>query len=107
MCYLCYGRTGCRSGYADDEGRSPARVVSGRGGEAMTNPHTSGGWKKGQSGNPKGRTPKAIEVTRKRKEMANLYAPITIENCTPDQWKKIVQKAVEDAEHGDRYARDW
>lgn len=73
----------------------------------MSNPHPARGWVKGQSGNPKGRTPKAIEVTRKRKEMANLYAPITIENCTPDQWKKIVQKAVEDAEHGDRYARDW
>jgi hypothetical protein len=82
-------------------------VVPGRCGETMSNPNPTGGWKKGQSGNPKGRTPKSIERAKKRKEMANMYAPITIENCTPDDWKEIVDKAVEDAIHGDRYARDW
>jgi len=73
----------------------------------LSNPKPTGGWKKGQSGNPKGRTPQSIQLAKKRKEMANMYAPITIENCTPEDWKEIVNKAVEDAIHGDRYARDW
>jgi hypothetical protein len=73
----------------------------------MSNPKPTGGWKKGQSGNPKGRTPQSIQLAKKRKEMVNMYAPITIENCTPEDWKEIVEKAVTDAIHGDRYARDW
>jgi hypothetical protein len=73
----------------------------------MSNPKPTGGWKKGQSGNPKGRTPQSIQLAKKRKEMVNMYAPITIENCTPEDWKEIVDKAVTDAKFGDRYARDW
>jgi hypothetical protein len=55
-------------------------------------------FKKGQSGNPKGRRPKEREVE---------YSNIIQSNCSPSDWKMIVAKAVEQAKRGDEKARKW
>jgi hypothetical protein len=55
-------------------------------------------FKKGQSGNPKGRRPKEREVE---------YTNIIQSSCSPSDWKTIVNKAVEQAKRGDEKARKW
>lgn len=50
----------------------------------------------GSSGNPTGRR------KRKKDYMALLDAA-----CTPTKWKAIVNRAIEDAIGGDRWAREW
>ena len=57
---------------------------------------SSGRWKLGTSGNPKGRPPIAQEIE---------YLRRTRENCTPDEWGVIVARAKRDALNGDRHAR--
>ena len=59
---------------------------------------TSTSWKPGQSGNPKGRPSKEVERE---------YLDIMITACTPERWAKIVERAIHDAEKGDKFARDW
>jgi hypothetical protein len=51
---------------------------------------------KGQSGNPKGRPPKAREER---------YYEIALQAVTFKQWKAIIKKAAKDAERGDASAR--
>ena len=60
--------------------------------------HTSTTWKPGQSGNPKGRPSKEVERE---------YLDIMITACTPERWANIVERAIHDAEKGDKFARDW
>ncbi len=55
-------------------------------------------WQPGQTGNPAGRKPRAVE---------SLYSEIFKEACTPAQWLKICKRATADALKGDRYARQW
>jgi hypothetical protein len=57
-----------------------------------------GRFTKGASGNPKGRSPREVERE---------YLDITIGAVTPDNWKKIVDRAVMEAELGDKDARKW
>lgn len=66
--------------------------------KALSPKHTSTTWKKGQSGNPKGRPSREIERE---------YLDIMVSKCTPERWAKICERAVHDAEKGDKYARDW
>jgi len=51
---------------------------------------------KGHSGNPKGRAPKSREER---------YYEIAMSAVTFEQWKKIIQKAAQQAERGDASAR--
>ncbi len=55
-------------------------------------------WQKGQSGNPKGRPPRALE---------RRYLDILIGACTEEDWEEITITAVEDAIDGDMHARKW
>ena len=57
-----------------------------------------GRWKRGVSGNPKGRLPRQTE---------NEYLNILMEKCTPDRWADIIEKALRQAVDGDARARDW
>lgn len=66
--------------------------------KAISPKRTSTSWVKGQSGNPKGRAPRQVERE---------YLNIMMDECTPDRWRTIVQKAIYDAEKGDKFARDW
>jgi hypothetical protein len=55
-------------------------------------------FKKGQSGNPKGRKPREVE----RDYLARLRACVT-----PDDWVKIIDRTVTDAKRGDTAARKF
>jgi hypothetical protein len=55
-------------------------------------------FKKGQSGNPKGRKPREVE----RDYLARLRACVT-----PDDWVKIIDRTVSDAKRGDTAARKF
>jgi len=55
-------------------------------------------WKKGQTGNPKGRLPRRVEDS---------YMDATFSRVSLDDWGEVVAKALEDAKGGDRFARDW
>ena len=68
------------------------------------NPHPSAGWKKGQSGNPKG---KALMKERGEDTTINPYAHITRRKCKMKDWEEIVGRAVDDAKRGDWRARDF
>ncbi len=53
---------------------------------------------KGKSGNPSGRPPK---------EREERYREILVSTCTFAAWERIVKKAVEQAERGNKDARKW
>lgn len=55
-------------------------------------------WKKGQSGNPKGRAPRRREAE---------YLDVVAKLCPPKTWARIVERAIADAVDGDRHARQW
>ena len=55
-------------------------------------------WVKGQSGNPAGRKPKAVEEK---------YLQLTVRACSLTQWRKIVKKVIEKAERGERWAVEF
>jgi hypothetical protein len=55
-------------------------------------------FKKGVSGNPAGRAPKAREER---------YSEILISAVTFEVWEQIVKKAAEQAKKGDQAARKW
>jgi len=55
-------------------------------------------FKKGVSGNPAGRAPKAREER---------YSEILISSVTFEVWEQIVKKAAEQAKKGDQAARKW
>lgn len=55
-------------------------------------------WAKGQSGNPKGRPPKAIEFH---------YLRTIRDLCSLGDWQQIVRTAVTLAIEGDAKSRDW
>jgi hypothetical protein len=55
-------------------------------------------FKKGQSGNPKGRKPREVE----RDYLARLRACVT-----PSDWESIIDRTVTDAKRGDTAARKF
>lgn len=55
-------------------------------------------WQPGQSGNPKGRAPRATE---------RAYLATVQRLCDPKTWGRIVERAIVDALDGDRHAREW
>lgn len=57
-----------------------------------------GRWLPGQTGNPLGRPPRATEQQ---------YLDVMLAVCTPDAWRAITAKAVEQAKRGDWHARKW
>jgi len=60
------------------------------------NPTGKGGFKKGQSGNPKGRPKKGFAISdRIRKAVSD------------EDWEAIILKATEQAKEGDKSARDF
>jgi hypothetical protein len=56
-----------------------------------------GYFQKGNHASP-GRKPRATELT---------YLQATLGSCPLPKWKRIVKRAVADAEAGDRHARRW
>lgn len=64
----------------------------------MTERDASGKFIKGNSGNPTGRAP------REREER---YYEIMKSSVTFDKWKRIVEKATDQAMRGDAVARKW
>ena len=44
---------------------------------------------------------------RPRRATEREYLSAISESCTTDDWAAIVQKAVEDARAGDKFAREW
>lgn len=69
-------------------------------GGGNNNPTGKGGWKKGKSGNPKGR-PKGSQSRDPK------YREILLGTCSYEDWLKIVQRAVIDAKLGNASARNW
>lgn len=55
-------------------------------------------WKPGQSGNPKGRPPRSVELQ---------YSRIVMRLCDEKAWARIVEKAIADAIAGDWRAREF
>jgi len=53
---------------------------------------------KGETGNPKGRSPK---------EREERYYEITLSTVTFEDWQAIVKKAADQARKGDAVARKW
>jgi hypothetical protein len=66
--------------------------------QEMAERDESGRFRKGISGNPKGRPPKERELR---------FYEITLQAVTFDDWKEIVKKAVQQAKRGDAQARKW
>jgi hypothetical protein len=64
----------------------------------MTDRDATGRWTKGTTGNPAGRSP------REREER---YYQIMMTTVTFENWKRIIEKAVQQAEKGDAQARKW
>ena len=58
----------------------------------------NGRFVKGNTGNPRGRMPKGRE---------DKFYEITLSTVTFESWKRIVKKAVLQAERGDGVARKW
>lgn len=58
---------------------------------------TKGRFAEGNSGGP-GRPKRATETA---------YMSVVMQECDFDAWREIVAKAVQDAQAGDRYARQW
>jgi len=59
--------------------------------------NSNGQFAKGRPGGP-GRPPRDVEKD---------YLAALTHAVTPDKWRSIVQRALTDAEAGDRFARDW
>ncbi len=64
----------------------------------MTDRDANGRFVKGSTGNPLGRSP------REREER---YYQIMMTTVTFENWKRIIEKAVQQAEKGDAQARKW
>jgi hypothetical protein len=63
----------------------------------MANPTGKGGFQKGNPGGP-GRPRRAVEQA---------YLDVTVASVPVGRWKKVVKKALEQAEEGDGTARAW
>lgn len=59
---------------------------------------TPASWKKGQSGNPRGRPRRVVEQE---------YVDAVMGACPLKDWKRIVRQAVKDAQAGEHKAREF
>ena len=57
-----------------------------------------GRWLPGQTGNPNGRPKRSTEQE---------YLDVMLSTCTPDHWRDITAKAIEQAKRGEWHARKW
>ena len=59
---------------------------------------TKTSWQPGTSGNPAGRP---------KRETERDYLDVVMRLCPLKSWAQVVERAVVDAQQGDRHARDW